>query len=465
LLEYWKGQRGSRIAPSPRETKASDLGEDAANAFILRFDPRGSVPTLAFGGAAFENLMGPCDPGAAVLTDAAQRRAAVRLRRLSSLVRPGADPVLAEFVARVANGDRRRVEIFVAPLSSDGRTIDGLFGGLALRHVHSEVPSTWHVRRATPKKHELLLFALKSASDLGKRIAHHLTQPLQDHEERDFEDGEHKTRPLIDVRGGDVHVVAGLNSGDGQSVNDRLCRLLFFIGALKDAGAARVTVTAPYLCYARKDRQTKPYDPVTTRYIGQIMEAVGVDRVITMEVHNLAAFQNAFRCNTTHLDAYSVFSRHISEVAGHAPLAVVSPDIGGAKRAELFRQELEKHLGRSVSKGLSDKQRSMGRISGDLFVGDVSGRVAIILDDLISTGSTMARVARQCREQGATKVLVVATHGVGGAASLENLVQPGIDGVILTNTIPQMPDFLSTMGGRLTLLDVSEIFARSLTTA
>lgn len=304
-----------------------------------------------------------------------------------------------------------------------------------------------------------LLFALRSAADMGGRIARHLGLALQEHEERDFEDGEHKTRPLADVRGGDVHVVAALHGGEGQSVNDRLCRLLFFIGALKDAGAARVTVTAPYLCYGRKDRQTKPHDPITTRYVGQIFEAVGTDRLVTMEVHNLAAFQNAFRCRTTHLDPYPVFSRHIAKVVGDAPVAVVSPDIGGAKRAELFRQALEGILGRPVAKGLADKQRSMGRVSGHLFIGDVSGCTALILDDLISTGTTMARAAQQCREHGANAALVLATHGVGGAASLPNLTQPFIDGVILTDTIPQPRDFVSALGGRLTILDVSGLLA------
>ncbi|WP_245410848.1 ribose-phosphate diphosphokinase [Microvirga flavescens] len=312
------------------------------------------------------------------------------------------------------------------------------------------------------QKQPPLLFALKSAADFGERIARHLGQTLQSHEERDFEDGEHKTRPLIDVRGGNVQVIAGLHGGDGQSVNDRLCRLLFFVGAMKDAGAARVTVVAPYLCYARKDRRTQPHDPVTTRYIGQLFEAVGTDGLITMEVHNLAAFQNAFRCSTVHLDPYAVFSQHLKSLAGDAPLAVVSPDIGGAKRAELFRQALENDLQRPVSKALADKQRSLGRISGDLFVGDVSGRIAVILDDLISTGSTMERVARQCRQHGASQVFVMATHGVGGVSSLANLMQPTIDKVILTNTVHQPPDFVSAMSDRLTILDVSDVFAKAL---
>ncbi|HLN50148.1 MAG TPA: ribose-phosphate pyrophosphokinase-like domain-containing protein, partial [Steroidobacteraceae bacterium] len=141
----------------------------------------------------------------------------------------------------------------------------------------------------------LRLFALEASGDLGRAIAHALGRPLAAHEEREFEDGEHKTRPLDPVGGADVYVVHSLYGGQAQSGNDKLCRLLFFIGALKDAGAARVTAVVPYLCYARKDRRTKPNDPVTTQYVARMFEAVGADAIVTLEVHNPAAFENAFR--------------------------------------------------------------------------------------------------------------------------------------------------------------------------
>ncbi|MBA1158802.1 phosphoribosyltransferase family protein [Microvirga mediterraneensis] len=181
-----------------------------------------------------------------------------------------------------------------------------------------------------------------------------------------------------------------------------------------------------------------------------------------MEVHNLSAFQNAFRCNTTRLGAYEVFGLHVAGMVGESHLAVVSPDIGRAKRAEFFRQRLEDILDRPVSKGLADKQRSTGQIPGDLFSGDVSGCTAIILDDLISSGTTMARVAQQCRERGAKRVIVAATHGVGGITALPNLTQPSIDAVLLANTISQTAEFVSALSGRLTVLDISQIFAQAL---
>ena len=122
---------------------------------------------------------------------------------------------------------------------------------------------------------DLILFALGESRQFGARVAHALGVALASHEERAFEDGEHKTRPLVNVRGRDVFVVHSLAGDLDQSANDKLCHLLFFIGALKDAAAARVTALVPYLCYARKDRKTKPRDPVTTRYVAALFEAVG----------------------------------------------------------------------------------------------------------------------------------------------------------------------------------------------
>src|SRR6187455_2239428 len=142
----------------------------------------------------------------------------------------------------------------------------------------------------------LRIFAPAATAEFGEAVSRVLGQPLAAHEERDFEDGEHKIRPLDVVRDADVYVLQSLHGGPRESANDKLCRLLFFIGALRDAGAARVTVVAPYLCYARKDRRTKPHDPVTTRYIAQLFEAVGAEAVVTLEVHNPAAYENAFRC-------------------------------------------------------------------------------------------------------------------------------------------------------------------------
>ena len=138
----------------------------------------------------------------------------------------------------------------------------------------------------------LRVFALHGTEVLGEKIARSLGGHLAALEERSF----HKVRPLETVAGCDVDVLHSLHGGPEESPNDKLCRLLFFVGAVKDAGATRVTAVTPYLCYARKDRRTKAQDPVTMRYLAALFEAAGVDAVVTLEVHNEAAFENAFRC-------------------------------------------------------------------------------------------------------------------------------------------------------------------------
>jgi ribose-phosphate pyrophosphokinase len=266
-------------------------------------------------------------------------------------------------------------------------------------------------------------------------IARTLGHPLAEHEEREFEDGEHKARPLAPVRNRDVYVVQSLHGGPAASANDKLCRLLFFIGALKDAGAARVTAVVPYLCYARKDRRTKPNDPVTTRYMASLFEAVGTDTVVTLEVHNPTAFENAFRCRTVTLTAAPLFVDH-ARALGRENLCVVSPDPGGVKRAELFREALEAATGLSIGKGFADKHRSAGVVTGDLLVGDVAGTTVLIMDDLISTGNTLLRAARTARQAGAERVVALVTHGLFMPGAAEVVADPAIERFVVTDSVP-----------------------------
>jgi ribose-phosphate pyrophosphokinase len=300
-----------------------------------------------------------------------------------------------------------------------------------------KAPSLWSPKDRIPSgsRDRLRLFALQATAELGKAIADRLGHQLSSHEEREFEDGEHKARPLDPVIGQDVYVIQSLHGGPTMSANDKLCRLLFFIGALKDAGAARVTAVVPYLCYARKDRRTKPNDPVTTRYIAGMFEAVGTDVIVTLEVHNPIAFENAFRCRTVTLTGTPLFVDYAKELKDEN-LCVVSPDTGGAKRAELFREMLEAACGRPVGKAFADKHRSAGVVSGDLFVGDVAERTALIIDDLISTGGTLLRAAKAARKAGARRVMALVTHGLFMAGAAEVLADPAIERLIITDTVP-----------------------------
>lgn len=306
---------------------------------------------------------------------------------------------------------------------------------------------------------DLQLFSLSCGRDLAARIASNLQIELGRHEERDFEDGEHKIRPLESVRGRDVYVVQSLHGEKELSASDKLCRLLFFLGALRDAGAERVTAVTPYLCYARKDRRTKPRDPVTTRYVAALFEAVQVDRIVTVDVHNPSAYENAFRIPTEHLTAAPTFIDHFRRKVDLQRPVVVSPDAGGVKRAEQFRQALERAIGRSVGSAFLEKFRSEGVVSGSAVVGDVEGSTAIIIDDLVSSGTTLARAAEACRRRGARAVYAAATHGifVGDAAHL--IEESKLERVVVLDTIPPFrlpPDLI---GDRVEVLDSAPLLA------
>jgi len=305
----------------------------------------------------------------------------------------------------------------------------------------------------------LSLFSLRAGRPLAERIASHLGVPLGAHEEREFEWGQHKSRPLESVRGRDVYVVESLHGDPAQSVNDKLCRLLFFLGALRDAGAHRVTAVAPFLCYARKDRQTQPRDPVITRYVASLFEAVGVDCVVTIEVHNLAAFQNAFRCRTEHLDGRRLFADFLAGRLGDRDLAVVSPDLGGIKRAEGYREALSHRIGRDVSSGYLQKRRSEGVVSGGTVVGDLEGRTVLLVDDMISSGTTLAKAAAACRLAGAREVIATAAHGAFIPEASRALAAAPIDRITVLDHIPPSVLDPALVAERLWLVDSAQFLA------
>jgi ribose-phosphate pyrophosphokinase len=308
----------------------------------------------------------------------------------------------------------------------------------------------------------IAVFALNSSREFGENVCARLGISLSPHEEREFEDGEHKARPLVNVRGKDVFVIQSLYGDGKQSVNDKLCRFLFFLGALGDASAGRVTAVIPYLCYARKDRKSKSRDPVTTRYVAALFEAVGVDRTVTLDVHNLAAYQNAWRMRTDHLEAKKLFLDHFMPLLGHRNIVVVSPDVGGVKRAEEFRQALSRALDCEVHGAFLEKYRSADVVSGEALVGDVAGKVAIIIDDLISSGTTLVRAAVACQSRGATAVYGAATHGVFGSKASETLSNPALERIVVTDTIPPFRLDSNLVHSKLTVLDASGLFAEAI---
>jgi ribose-phosphate pyrophosphokinase len=430
LLAKWDALRGGAVAP---RLAAMD---DAlpANGFIFARADVGRDYILRRGALALEHLTGMAEAGSR-LSAAPERREASRLRRLFETVVTAGEPVLAEFSVQTRACADLVADLLAAPLADvEGRVV-GIVGGCELRTVSggSIHPPHPHAKSGP------VLFALSRMNALGERVAHRLGLTVAPHEERRFEDGEHKIRPLVGVRERDVYVFADLAASGDESVNDKLCKLLFFVGALKTSAARRVTVIAPYLCYGRKERQTKPRDPVSTRYLAQMFEAVGCDRIVTVTAHDLAAFQNAFRCQSEHLDLHALFARALAPRLFGKDVAVVSPDPGGEKRAELFRETLERVLNRPVAKGLVDKKRSMEKVTGDLFAGEVAGRTVVIFDDMIGAGGTMIRAALACRHNGAQEVIALATHGVFSRGAEKFLQDPSVDEIWIADGLPLLP--------------------------
>lgn len=310
---------------------------------------------------------------------------------------------------------------------------------------------------------EPLVFAPRASRAFGERICAALGVGLAPMEEREFEGGEHKTRPLVSVRGRRVFVVQSLSGDALGSANDRLCRMLFFIAGVKDSGAASVTACLPYLAYARKDRRTKERDPVTLRYVAQVIEAVGTDHVLGLDAHNLAAFENAFRCPVDHLEAAPLLATHLAAGVRDRPVCIVSPDIGGAKRAQRVQELLAARTGAEVGLAIIEKRRSSGVVSGgDLVVGPVAGRHAVIVDDLIAAGTTILQGAAACRAAGAVGVDAFASHGVF-APGAERLLGPdGPDRLIVTDSI--LPTRIGEGAGakRPVVLPASDLFAAAI---
>ena len=283
----------------------------------------------------------------------------------------------------------------------------------------------------------MLLFALDATRAFGTRVADALGLALAPHEERTFEDAEHKIRPLVDPNGQDCVVVQSLHGERAISGDDKLVRLLMFIAALRDHGARRVIAVVPYLAYARKDRRTQPFDPVSIRVIAQLFEAVRCDALLTLEAHNVAAFDNAFRIRAASLSPNALFQQVALTLASEGPLAVASPDVGGVKRAQLWREALEKQLQRPLGQAFVDKRRAAGVVSGgDVVTGDVAGATVLIVDDLIATFGTIDRAANSLLKAGARRVLAFAAHGLFVGRAADVLERTAVERVFVTDSVP-----------------------------
>ena len=307
-----------------------------------------------------------------------------------------------------------------------------------------------------------VLLALQESGLLGAAVAREAGMALLPIEARRFEGGEFKLRPLQSVRGRATFIVQSLVASPVAPVCERLVRLLFLLQGLHDAGAHSATVLVPYLAFARKERRTQRRDPVSARYVAQLLEAAHADVVIGLDVHNPAAFDNAFRVPTVHLTAIPMMAAYFADRPLSTPLAVVSPDVGGIKRAQLFREQLVARLGRDVELAFVIKRRAQDVVSSGSLLGEVAGCTAIVLDDLCATGGTLIRAAEASRRAGAASVYVAATHAPQPSGLEALAATAAIAGIVVTDSVgfEAPPDGAARASGKLVTLSVAPLLGQ-----
>lgn len=281
------------------------------------------------------------------------------------------------------------------------------------------------------------IFGLGHAHKISEAVCKELGLTLSSHIEERFPDGELKICTSELVFNSDAIVFHSIAGDAEKSLNDRLCELYFFIYHLKDKGAKQVTAVLPYLAYARSDQKKSDSDPLIHRYTAQQLEASGASRVIVLDVHNISACENAFRCPVVNLEAAPLFCDHFySRSHSNVPLVVMSPDIGGIKRAEKFRKILEAKSGKRVESAFLEKFRTDEGLEGHRLAGDLAQKDVLIIDDMISTGSTILRAVEVARKNHCGKIKVFATHGIFSKDPERVLDNEDIDEVVVTDSYP-----------------------------
>lgn len=327
----------------------------------------------------------------------------------------------------------------------------------AKRLIRAAVSEALLRRSRVPRPYKV--FGMSASKSYAERVCRHLEHDLTPHDERLFSDGELYCKPtsrdLGNVRGHNVFVIQSLYSDDlavsssrlkqiegnfvddtdthcilsrytqmitdlsGETAADKFMKLAVMCGALRDASAHEITVIIPHMAWARQDRKTESRAPITTKYIAQILESLGVHRVLMIDVHNLAAEQNAFRIPVDNLETKNLHARWCTErLKGHMPrkLRVLTPDAGGLGRATRFRNALAKVLGAEYEDDIQlcifDKVRESGRVVGGRIIGDVEDAEVIGYDDIISTGSTMEKACHAVIRSGGRMFAICAAHGL-----------------------------------------------------
>src|SRR3954454_25032157 len=317
----------------------------------------------------------------------------------------------------------------------------------------------------------LMVFGGRASQELAGKIAARLDVDLGRADLRTFADGEVYCRYNESIRGADVFLVQSTAANDAQDMtpNDSLMELLVMIDAAKGASAHRIIAVMPWFGYARQDKKSQPREPISARVVAKCLESIGADRVLTMDLHS-GQVQGFFEVPVDHMTAMPMLTQYFMDQAWDNDLVIVSPDAGRLKVARNFARKIGVHW------AVMEKERPAQQVAEiGYVVGEVEGRTAVLVDDMIDTAAPLCAAARTVLDEGAARVIACATHGVFSAPAYERLPYEvsGIERIVVTDTIaqerPGRDDNIVVLTAAKTLADsirrifaddsVSEIFA------
>jgi ribose-phosphate pyrophosphokinase len=314
----------------------------------------------------------------------------------------------------------------------------------------------------------LMVFGGRCSMELAAKIARKLDLDLGEATLKTFANGEVYCRYEESIRGADVFLVqsTAANRENGMTPNDALMELLMMIDAAQGASAHRIIAVLPWYGYARQDKKSAPREPISARVVAKCLEEVGVDRVLTMDLH-AGQVQGFFHVPVDHMTAMPMLTQWFIDQALTDDLVIVSPDAGRVKTARNFARKVGTHW------AVMEKERPAQQVAEiGYVVGDVKGKTAVLVDDMIDTAGTLCAAAETVLEEGAARVIACASHGVFSGEAFDRLARSGIERIVVTDTIPLppgAPDNITVLSTAGTFADsirriftddsVSEIFA------
>ena len=293
----------------------------------------------------------------------------------------------------------------------------------------------------------MMIFSGTSNPELAEGIANHLGVELSNVKIKKFANGEIYVRFLESVRGADVFLIQSMC----EPTNDTLMELLIMCDAAKRASAASITAVISHYGYARQDKKSAAREPITAKLVADLLQTAGVDRVITMDLHQ-GQIQGFFDCPVNHLTALPILADYFERLE-FDDLTIVSPDVGRAKACKKFADMLGAEL------AIMHKGRPAHNVAEITHViGDVEGRTCIVFDDMIDTGGSITEGAKALMAKGAKSVYVTATHGIFSPPAFERIENAPIEECVITNTLP-LPD--ERKAGKIRVLSVAPLFAHA----